>query len=429
MFLVLLAACNSDKEKLVGIRTETGNPAPGVSVEASIPPDDGPEFFDSSKVYDGYILVNDAAAGSRIYLLDKTGSVVYEWDLHGKKLGSDARLMEDGNLLAMLRTEDAKIKIGGFGGLLAILNKDGNVEWSYLQSNENEIAHHDLEKLPNGNIMFLSWQKKSQAEAAKAGYSGGTKVVYDAVYEIDPKTNQIVWTWHMWDHLVQDCDPNLENFGVVAEHPERIDLNYFVDALPSGDISHVNGLSYDAEKDLIYLSANFYSEIWVIDHSTSSEEARGTTGGNFGRGGDLIYRFGNPDAYDNRLGKIRFDHNHSPRLLSGEKNGNILVFSNGSRKGQSTAFELKLPDSMHLEANTDNEPEEVWSFTSPTLFSGKVSGVELLPNGNRLITEGDFGFWEVTEGGEVVWKLKSQGFFWRGYPYDKDSPAIQALGL
>ena len=72
---------------------------------------------------------------------------------------------------------------------------------------------------------------------------------------------------------------------------------------------------------------------------------------------------------------------------------------------------------------------EIWSFTDPNLYSGKVSGVELLPNGNRLITEGDFGFWEVTEQGEVVWRYSTSGFFWRGYHYDIDSEAITNLGL
>lgn len=88
-----------------------------------------------------------------------------------------------------------------------------------------------------------------------------------------------------------------------------------------------------------------------------------------------------------------------------------------------------MPEPLRLEANADNEPGEVWSFTDPALFSGKVSGVELLPNGNRLITEGDFGFWEVTEVGEAVWKFKTRGFLWRGYLYAKDSRAIRTLGL
>jgi len=129
------------------------------------------------------------------------------------------------------------------------------------------------------------------------------------------------------------------------------------------------------------------------------------------------------------MGQRRFDRNHFPNLLNGDKKGNILVFSNGIGVEQSTAFELMLPTPLALQANTNNEPNEIWSFTNIDLFSGKVSGVDLLPNGNRLITEGDFGFWEVTEQGEILWRYQTQGFFWRGYHYEKDAPEVLSLGI
>ncbi|MGB5385042.1 MAG: hypothetical protein WBN19_14385 [Lutimonas sp.] len=54
-----------------------------------------------------------------------------------------------------------------------------------------------------------------------------------------------------------------------------------------------------------------------------------------------------------------------------------------------------------------------------------------LKNGNTLICEGDFGYWEVTPNGEVAWKYNGLGdtSFWRGYAYAKDSEEIKALGL
>ena len=36
---------------------------------------------------------------------------------------------------------------------------------------------------------------------------------------------------------------------------------------------HANGIDYDSDKDIIYVSVNAYSEIWVIDHSTTITEA------------------------------------------------------------------------------------------------------------------------------------------------------------
>ncbi len=153
------------------------------------------------------------------------------------------------------------------------------------------------------------------------------------------------------------------------------------------------------------------------------------TGGNYNKGGDLIYRFGNPSAYDNSEGQSLFDHNHRPNLLKGVDKGNILVFSNGFSVGQSTAYELKLPDVFSLQSNEDNEPTVIWSFTDTELFSPKVSSAERLPNGNTLITEGDFGIWEVTNSSEIVWKFEGEGFFWRTYYYDENASEILSLGF
>lgn len=431
-FIAFSISCNKDDDKSVveePIQMEDDDP---VATDDDITPPpteiEGLEVLNPALVYDGYILVNDAAA-NRVYLMDKGVNIVYEWDLDGKRIGNDVHLMPNGKLLAMLEASDSHIQFGGSGGVLAILDQNGEEEWSFEYSSENHIAHHDAVMLPNGNILLMTWEKKSKEEAENAGYALGTAAVYDAILEIDPTTDEIVWEWHMWDHLIQDFDETKANFGNIAENPQRIDLNYVENPDVEADISHANGIDYDPSLDVIYLSVNFYNEIWVIDHSTSTAEAASNIGGDFNKGGDLIYRFGNPLAYDNAVGQVRFDRNHHPNLLKGDKKGNILVFSNGLSQEQSTAYELRLPDDFEVLPNADNEPEEVWSFTDTNLFSGKVSGVELLPNGNRLITEGDFGFWEVTEAGEVVWRYTTPGFFWRGYHYDKDAEAIQNLGL
>lgn len=414
ILLIVSLSCNSDDKTPIDT--------------ISFPIKEGLEVFDGDKVYDGLILVNDASANS-VYLMDKTTEIFHEWNLNGKRLGNDAFLLDDGRLLAMLESENPEITLGGFGGLLSLLDKNGIVEWSFEYSNENHIAHHDSEMLPNGNILFLSWEKKSLEQANQIGFSAGTEIIYDAILEINPESNEIVWQWHMWDHLIQDYDETKENFGVVNTNPRRIDINYLEVENSSGDVSHANGIDYDSDNNLIYLSVNYYSEIWVIDHSTSTEQASTSIGGNYDVGGDLLYRFGNPSAYKNQQGARIFDRNHHPNLLVGEKKGNILVFSNGLNAGQSTVYELEIPNNLTLEADKNNEPKIIWSFTNQALFSGRVSGADLLPNGNRIITEGDFGFWEVSETGEILWRYTTKGFFWRGYHYNKTDIAIQNLGL
>ncbi len=410
-----------EKEEEVMDNIDLGNPVTVIESELGIS-----EFFDEAKVDDNFILVNDATSNSA-YLMDKRSKKLYNFELNDRRIGNDVQLLPDGRLLAMLEVDDPIIKIGGFGGLVQLLENDGSVVWSYEYSSEDYIAHHDAELLPNGNIIFQIWERKTEEEAITAGYNLEVDVFPDGILEVNPDTDEIVWEWRAWDHLIQDHDETKSNFGVIANNPQLININYITDE--KGDIMHANGLSYDSKNDLIFLSANFFSEVWVIDHSTTTEEAASNTGGNHDKGGDLLYRFGNPKAYNNQTGTVRFDHNHYPNLLTGEDEGKILIFSNGFSVGRSTVYELELPNSFELQPNTDNEPRVLWSFTNDSLFSPKVSGAVKLPNGNRLITEGDRGYWEVTEEGQVVWRFRGNGFFWRGYHFDKNSDLAKDLGI
>ena len=63
------------------------------------------------------------------------------------------------------------------------------------------------------------------------------------------------------------------------------------------------------------------------------------------------------------------------------------------------------------------------------LFFGKISGAVRLSNGNTLICEGDFGYWEVTPEGEVVWKYGSETNVWRGYGIEANDPRLNLLPL
>jgi len=58
-----------------------------------------------------------------------------------------------------------------------------------------------------------------------------------------------------------------------------------------------------------------------------------------------------------------------------------------------------------------------------------LGGAVRLSNGNTLICEPDYGYWEVTPNNEVVWKYKGTGNFWRGYFYNLDFTGLNNLGL
>ncbi len=398
----------------------TPNPNPIGSIAGTV------EFLNKDLVDNNYVLVNDAK-NNFVYVMDKNANVLHQWNLKGGDLGNDCSLLKNGKLLAMLESDNPTLLLGGFGGKIELLDKYGNAEWSFVHSTDDYILHHDAEMMPNGNILIMTWERRSKEEASNNGYQLNVELFPDGIIEVDPNTSTIVWEWKVWDHLIQDHDESKLNFGNISENPQLININYTQNE--NGDITHANGLAYDDEKDVIYLSANFYSEVWVIDHSTTTDQAAAHSGGNYQKGGDLIYRFGNPSAYNNTMGERLFNNNHYPNLLSGEDKGKMLIFSNGGALEQSTVYELQLPLDFNLSPNTNNEPNVIWSFTDKDLYSPKVSGAVKLTNGNYLITEGDFGIWEVTSSKEVVWKFYADGFFWRSYNVSLNSTELKALGL
>ncbi|WP_431110441.1 aryl-sulfate sulfotransferase [Winogradskyella poriferorum] len=385
------------------------------------------EVYDGDAIENGYVLAIENG-GTSSYLLNKEGFRVHEWTFEDN-LGNDIEILPDGKLLGIFKVENPQITFGGFGGIIKILNPDGSIDWEFPYSSEDWIAHHDVEMLPNGNVLFIVWERIDSTVAIQQGVNTSTADIFpEVLVEVNPSNNQIVWEWHSFDHIIQDQFSNLPNYGNVSANPQLIDINY--DVVDNGDIMHANGIDYDEDKDVIYLSVNFYSEVWVIDHSTTTTQAATSSGGNYNKGGDLLYRFGNPTAYKNTEGERIFFNNHFPNLLEGNEPGagNILVYGNGV--DQSTVFELDLPENFTLAPNTNNEPSIVWSFTDPDFYFGRISGAVRLQNGNTLIAEGDYGFWEVTPNNDVVWKYYGQGTrFWRCYGYLPNDEAIINLDL
>lgn len=387
------------------------------------------EVYDSDLLDDSYVLAVENGS-KKSYLLDKTGNIVYEWnfDLYS---GNDVELLPDGRILGIFKVIEPNFSFGGYGGIIRIYSSDRNIEWEYRYASSEYIAHHDVDMVPNGNVLILAWQRIDLETAKKNGVKFDDIVYPESLIEVNPESNEVVWEWHSFDHIVQDEFPNLSTYGIINENPQLIDVNY--GKKNNGDLMHCNGIDYDVHKDVIYLSSNKYSEVWVIDHSTTTAQAKTGTGGNYNKGGDLVYRFGNPEAYRNVYGKRLFYKNHFPNFLEDgvAGAGNVLILNNGTDIKQSSVYELKMPDNFNLKVDEDNEPQIAWSFRDTALFNQNIGGAVRLKNGNTLICEGDYGFWEVTPDGKIAWKYNGavDVSFWRCYAYDVNSLAVQKLDL
>lgn len=419
--LLLVVACSNDTSS---ITTDDDIDEPGDPITTS-----EIEIYNPSLFHLGLVMAIENA-GTQAYLINKEGQKLFTWNFD-LELGNDLELLPNGQVLGIFKTEDPKIIFGGYGGIIRIINPDGSIDWEFEYSTDDYISHHDAELLPNGNILFIAWERIDVETAQQFGANADQDVFTEKLVEVNPDTNEIVWEWRSWEHIVQDEVNNLNNYGIISESPNRININY---NLPDKiDLMHANGIDYDEEKDVIYMTVNAYSEIWVIDHSTTTAEASTSFGGNYNKGGDLLYRFGNPTAYNNTLGKRIFYSVHFPNLLENDEvySGRLLTYSNGNNIQQSKVYEIQLPETFALTPNLNNEPEVIWDFTDPDLYSSIISGASRLSNGNTLICEGDYGYWEVTPDKEIAWKYNGEGTtkYWRGYDYDLDYVGLPFLGL
>ena len=252
-------------------------------------------ILNDSTATQGYVLFGN---NETTYLIDNCGLVINSW-LSDYKPGEAIYLLENGNLLRAAQLE-SDFDAGGSGGRFELFDWGGTLLWSFEYATPNLHAHHDLTYLPNGNFLFTAWEKHTETEAKDFGRLADGEVWSERIVEVEileDNEAKIVWEWRLWDHLIQDTDPSKPNFGNIADHPERVDINFIGEEQNSGNWVHLNAIDYNANLDQIVVSSRLFSEVWIIDHSTNTLEAASSNGGQSGKGGDLLYRFGNPQAY------------------------------------------------------------------------------------------------------------------------------------
>jgi len=355
------------------------------------------------------------------YLIDNNGELVQSWSSEYRP-GLSVYILENGDLLRTRIIQGQLFQTGGHGGGVEIIDWDGNLVWEFDYFSDQYWQHHDIESLPNGNVLLIAWEHKADASAIANGRNpnmlAGSQQPFgfwpDHIIEVNPESNSIAWEWHVWDHLIQDYDSSKVNYGVVSDHPELVNLNYPSGPNTSGDWLHINAVDYNAELDQIILSVHHFGEIWIIDHSTTTIEAASHTGGNSGKGGDLLYRWGNPQAYigGNSNERIFFGQ-HDARWI--EDGSQIMVFNNGSGRPGGSYSSIDVitqpigEDNLYvLDSNGIYGPDTLsWQYTATPLgdlFAANISGAHRLENGNTLICDGPRGhYFEVDSAGSLVW--------------------------
>eukprot|EP00656_Telonema_subtile_P020630 TRINITY_DN21717_c0_g1_i2.p1 TRINITY_DN21717_c0_g1~~TRINITY_DN21717_c0_g1_i2.p1 ORF type:complete len:457 (+),score=62.13 TRINITY_DN21717_c0_g1_i2:106-1476(+) len=393
--------------------------------------------------------------GREVYLIDADGCVVHKW--RSSRNVFVAYLLPNGNLIRDGSENDVAVgfQAGGASGFVEEVTWNNELVWSYAAlPYDAYLTHHDMEPMPNGNLLLLCWERKTKEEALQAGRRPELlpdgELWNERVLEIAPDGKggaSVVWTWSLWDHLVQDYDKAKDNYGRIVEHPELFDINY---CPPGGksrcrnqdtgsktpsfstnntgltvfttpaegktgerDWNHINSVSYNPETDQIVMSFNVASEYIVIEHTSSSDEASSHEDGKYGHGGDVLYRHGNPQTHrrGSRMDQTLFNQ-HCAHFVPSDcpGAGNVLLFNNGRAPDRhwSTVDEFALSKDLDSPSS-----KQVWGYgprvgRERSFYCTHISGCQRLPNGNTLITHGPQGMiTEVTPEGQEVWRFLS----------------------
>ena len=401
-----------------------------------------------AQTFNGFALYNKAG-NTTTYLIDESQQIAHTWNM-SSECNYTVQLKENGNLVRGVKNNGNQLTGAAEGGKVQEIDPQGNIVWEYTYSSADYLSHHDL-TLVGDNVLLTAWEVKTAAEVNAAGFDNSTTDKWPThLIELADDGNggaTIVWEWHIWDHLIQDTDASKPNYGVVSDNPQLIDINMIQGGGGpgpggnSGDWFHVNGVDYNEELDQITFSSRHASEIYIIDHSTTTAEAATHAGGNSGMGGDIMYRWGNPSNYGMSGTQVIPNAVHDVRWIKndGRPNAGFLqIFNNSGVSSSISAIDgIETP----WDATTGTYLRTTGQAFAPASYStryecgfGSASGQsasDRMSNGNIYVNassgQGGAGvMYEVDSIGNLVWgPYGAQSN--KGFRYECDYPGIIAL--
>ncbi len=373
-------------------------------------------------------------------LLDTNGNIVKTWTHTSQnKSGYSCYLMPGGFLWRSVSKSGNSFTGGPISGQVQKVDWSGTILWDFVYSTTAYCSHHDICPLPNGNVLLIAYERKTSAESLAAGSTFNGEVWPDKVVEIKPTgatTGDVVWEWKIWDHIVQDKDSTKQNYQKsIVKHPELLNVNYKI----TKDWIHMNGVDYNPILDQIAVSSHNLNEWYIIDHSTTTAEAASHSGGNSGKGGDFLYRWGNPAAYNatgTQVLKVTHDAHWIPEGVPNA--GRLVGFNNqGVSTSKSSVDQIVTPVSgytYNLTLGSAYEPS-TYDRHACNGYTSNAGCSEQLPNGNMLVCIANSGtVYETNPMGTSIWTKTVTGSIQQAHRYNKcftdnPAPAIPEINL
>lgn len=232
------------------------------------------------------------------YLMDDTGNILHEWS-SSYTPGLSVYLMPDGSILRTGNHNNGHFSVGGKGGIIEQMTWDGEVTWQFQYSDSNKSLHHDIEPLPNGNILALSWELKDDL---------WTEVIVEIEKQGSDSAN-IVWSWDVWDHL--------NELGLDSSSAK------------TDDWIHLNSIDYNQASNQIMVSSRSHNQVWIINKSNGSIAA---------------------------ISSIELFGQHDAKWIDDTKaDSNISIFDNGRSYSRSLEVDSELKSIIWSYGNTSDE--------------------------------------------------------------------------
>ncbi|MEM6469370.1 MAG: aryl-sulfate sulfotransferase [Planctomycetota bacterium] len=416
--------CYDQRTRLGGGQTKA-NPIEGVGplleeiitfprYSRNILPGTNPAAFDGYFLYSESGVSSDVQINTGTYLLDTDGKQIHVWPT--KRFmpeGTAAYLLDNGLLLRQVAPQDwllmKKFTVGAHG-IVELVDWKGNTVWEYSRIKVGQhVLHHDMEPLPNGNILVLSYEAKTPEQVeALGGKSDADIRWFEKILEIKPNVSDgstsIVWEWDAADHMTSADDA--ASVGKLAINVEGVGERQL----------HFNSIDYDPSQNRILVSSLIYGEVFIINRAT----------------GDIVDRWGKGilggqhDArwLDDGLpheGDFLVHNNRDGKLKNVERAGPF-----GLGAFHSAVLEVKLPEANRPAGVVwEYEPDPIDSWYGPFM-----SGASRLPNGNTLVVNSyNKRVFEVSRDGEMLldFHLPGPGRVFRVYKLPKDHPGLDQL--
>ncbi|HRG00795.1 MAG TPA: aryl-sulfate sulfotransferase [Bacteroidia bacterium] len=375
-------------------------------------------------------------------LVDTAGTAVKTYSPGTGSTGYSAYLEPGGTMVRSLKISNTTFNGGGACGAIQKVDYNNNVIWTYTVSSSTQYSHHDHCVMPNGNVLIISYESKTQTELAAAGGTNTalTSIWPEKIIEVQPTgatSGTIVWEWHVWDHLVQNVNSSKANYQTsIVNHPELLNVNY----KSTKDWLHMNGIDYNPILDQIVVSSHNLNEWYVIDHSTTTAEAASHSGGNSGKGGDFLYRWGNPTAYGasgTTILNVTHDAHWVPEDVTGA--GDLVGFNNTGQTSptqKSTIDRITSPRANYnytINTGSAFTPSTYNSRLVCTAYNSNMGSSEQYPNGNQMICLAMSGsIYEVNSAGTTLWTYSAGGTTSQAHRYSQcyvnnAAPAIPTI--